>query len=348
MGARPDRRAERRGAAVALGGVPGHVGRRGRRRSGRDPRRCSAPSATSSRTSASATSAGGCRASSGSARRCGIGCRRAARPADLRPFAPIAGTGARGALDARGPALPPPRRARGHDLRARAPAARRHRRRGRGGRRDDRLSLLRRPRPARLRRRHRQPDRGRAARRGADRRRRRPRVRRRQLRGRPEVRARHGRLGRAVDRGAGGDHGPHQDRQRRDRRRRGAAQVAQVAGDDRGRRRGRAGDPARQHALRPAGRGRVRHLLHRLRGPAVGDRADARADVRRRAARRLRPAAGLLDRGHRDDVLRAHRGHARGPGRAAGGRRRRDRGRPGPSPATASSSLGIGSLRDRS
>ena len=61
-----------------------------------------------------------------------------------------------------------------------------------------------------------------------------PDVRRRQLRRRAEVPARHGRLGRAADRGAGGDHRPHQDRQHRDRRRRRAAQVAQDAGDDRG------------------------------------------------------------------------------------------------------------------
>ena len=198
-----------------------------------------------------------------------------------------------------------------------------------------------------LRRRHRQPDRRRAARRGADRRRRRPRLRRRQLRGRPEVPARHGRLGRAVDRGAGGDHGPDQDRQRRDRRRRRAAQVPQVARDDRGRRRRRAGDPARQHALRAPGRRRVRHLLHRLLGPAVGHRADARADVRRRAARRLRPAAGLLDRDHRDDVLRARPRRCSRPWpsrRRTPPPRRRTAARRRP-PATASSSLGIGSLR---
>ena len=82
--------------------------------------------------------------------------------------------------------------------------------------------------------------------------------------------------------------------------------------DDDGR---RARDPPRQHALRPPGRRRVRDVLHRLRRPAVGHRADARADVRRRAAGCLRPAAGLLDRGHRDDVLRADGGDARGPGR---------------------------------
>ena len=68
-------------------------------------------------------------------------------------------TGARRAVDAGRPALPHPRRARGHDVRARAPAARRDRRRRARGRRDGRLPLLRRARPARLRRRHRQPDR---------------------------------------------------------------------------------------------------------------------------------------------------------------------------------------------
>ena len=99
--------------------------------------------------------------------------------------------------------------------------------------------------------------------------------------------------------------------------------------DDAGR---RAGDPARQHALRPPGRRRVRDLLHRLRRPAVGDRADARADVRRRAAGRLRPAAGLLDRDHRDDVLRAHGAHARGARRAAVGAGRGDRTRSEASP----------------
>ena len=86
---------------------------------------------------------------------------------------------------------------------------------------------------------------------------------------------------------------------------------------------------------RPGAR-RVRHLLHRLRRPAVGDRADARADVRRRAARRLRPAAGLLDRGHRHDVLRAHRAPCwrRSPSRPSSTRAR-----------SADASLGIGSLR---
>ena len=93
------------------------------------------------------------------------------------------------------------------------------------------------------------------------------------------------------------------------------------------------------------GRGGVRHVLHRLRRPAVGDRADARADVRRGAARRLRPAAGLLDRRHRDDVLRAARGHA-GHAVAAAGRSRRRRDRGSGRGAAAGPSLGIGSLRD--
>ena len=248
----------------------------------------------------------------------------AQRPVELRPFAPIQGSGARGAVDARRSALPPARRARGHDLRARTPAAGPHRGRRAGHRRHDRLSLLRRARPAGLRRRHGQPDRSGAARRGVDRDRCRPRVRGRQLRRGPEVPARHGRLGRALDRRAGGDHGPDQDRQHRDRRRLRAAQVPQIAGDDRGRCRGRAGDPPRQHALRATRRRRVRHLLHRLLRPAVGHRADARAHVHRRAARRLRPAAGLLDRDHRDDVLRAHRGDAGGTGRTAVGPGRRD------------------------
>ena len=71
-----------------------------------------------------------------------------------------------------------------------------------------------------------------------------------------------------------------------------AAQVPQVACDDRGRRGRRAGDPPRQHAVRTPRRGRVRHVLHRLLRAPLGDRADARADVRRRAAR---PYDRLLD-----------------------------------------------------
>ena len=195
---------------------------------------CSEPSATSSRMSASGTSAGGCRASSGSARRCGTGCRRACGPADLRPFAAIEGP-VHTAPSTPGDLL--------FHLRAERQDMTFELERqlldvigdaADGGRRDERLSLLRRPRPARLRGRHGQSGRCGDPRRGADRRRRRPRLRRWQLRGGPEVPARSRRLERAVDRGAGGDHGPDQDRQRRDRRRRCAAQVPQVARDDRG------------------------------------------------------------------------------------------------------------------
>jgi putative iron-dependent peroxidase len=71
---------------------------------------------------------------------------------------------------------------------------------------------------------------------------------------------------------------------------------------------GELADPARQHALRAAGRGRVRDLLHRLRGRLwVIEKMLERMFVGAPPGR-LRPAAGLLDRDHRDDVLRAHRG----------------------------------------
>ena len=46
------------------------------------------------------------------------------------------------------------------------------------------------------------------------------------------------------------------------------------------------------------GAGRVRHLLHRLRGDAVGDGADAAAHVPGRSARQLRPDPRFLDGGH--------------------------------------------------
>ena len=83
------------------------------------------------------------------------------------------------------------------------------------------------------------------------------------------------------------------------------------------------------------GAGRVRHVLHRLHGTAVGARADARAHVRRRPARDLRPPAGLLHRDHRDHVLRADQRHARPSRPTAGGRRG----------VSSGGSLGIGSLK---
>ena len=76
---------------------------------------CSARSATWSRTSASATSTGGCRASSGSGRALWDRLSPGARPKELHPFARDPRAGAHGAVHARRPAVPHPRRARGHD-----------------------------------------------------------------------------------------------------------------------------------------------------------------------------------------------------------------------------------------
>ena len=73
------------------------------------------------------------------------------------------------------------------------------------------FQLVRRARPARVRRRHREP-RGRGSLRGGDDRRRGSGVRRRQLRDRPEVRPRPGQLERAADRGAGAGDRPHKAR----------------------------------------------------------------------------------------------------------------------------------------
>ena len=60
------------------------------------------------------------------------------------------------------------------------------------------------------------------------------------------------------------------------------------------RRRQRAQDPARQHAVRRVGERRVRHVLHRLLPHAGGDRADAAQHVPRRPARQHRPHPRLL------------------------------------------------------
>ena len=104
-------------------------------------------------------------------------------------------------------------------------------------------------------------------------------------------------LGRAVDRGAGGDHGPHQDRQHRDRRRR-------------RRRASRTSRWPRSTTTTAASwRSCATTCPSAARGPgssAPTSSATRRrlwviermlaADVRRRAARRLRPPPGLLDR----------------------------------------------------
>ena len=62
----------------------------------------------------------------------------------------------------------------------------------------------------------------------------------------------------------------------------------------------------------------VRHLFHRVRGNAGGDRADAAAHVPRGSARQLRPDPRLLDRGDGIPVLRADGGLPRRPSAAAG------------------------------
>ena len=88
-----------------------------------------------------------------------------------------------------------------------------------GGRRGARVPVVRRARPARLRRRHREPGGRGGGRRGPDRRRG-PGVRRRELRRRPEVRARPRRLGCAAGRGAGARDRPHEAQRHRAARRR--------------------------------------------------------------------------------------------------------------------------------
>src|SRR5262249_10972015 len=170
-------------------------------------------------------------------------------------------------------------------------------------RRDGRVPLLRRARPARLRGRHRESRRP-SARRVDARRRGGPQGRGWQLRRGAEVRARPRRMESPLDLRAEGDHRSQEGRQCRTRRLCRRAEGAQDARDDRGRRR-RARHPARQHAVRDAGTRRVRHVLHRLRAASLGDRADAAADVRRGPARTARSPTRLLDTADGVDVLRA-------------------------------------------
>ena len=196
------------------------------------------PSPGSCAPSRRATRADGSRASSASGRRRGTVCseRRGRRSCTCCPRSPPAG------------ASPSRRRATCSSTSApsgwtsasswRCRSCRRLHGRGLAGGRGARLPLLRRPRPARLRRRHREPGRRGGGRRD-DRRRRGSGVRRRQLRDRAEVRARPRQVERAADRGAGADHRPHQARRHRARRRREADQRAQRADGDR---RGRRGD----------------------------------------------------------------------------------------------------------
>ena len=136
--------------------------------------------------------------------------------------------------------------------------------RGRGAR----LPLLRRARPARLRRRDREPG-GSGGRR----------TRSRSPTEEPEFAGGSyviiqkylhdmARLERAHGRGAGAGDRPHEARRHRAARRRQAGRLARRAQHDRGRERRAAADHALQHAVRARRRRRVRHLLHRLREDA--------------------------------------------------------------------------------
>ena len=162
--------------------------------------------------------------------------------------------------------LPHPRAPSGPVLRTR-PAADRARLAGYApvDRRGARLPLLRRARPARLRRRDREPGGRRGRGRARSDRRRGPGVRRRQLRHRAEVPARPHGLGRAARSRRRSARSAARSSRHRDGRRRQAARLAHRAQRDRGRGRRGAADRALQHAVRQGGRGRVRHLLHRLR-----------------------------------------------------------------------------------
>ncbi len=220
-------------------------------------------------------------------------------------------------LDAGRPALPPARAPDGPVLRAGRAADEPAGRARAGRRRGARLQVLRRARPAGVRRRHREPDR-----RGSHARRHDRRggsgVHRRQLRHRPEVPARPDDLERAVGRGAGARHRADEAQRHRAARRGQAGELTRRAQHDHRRRRRGAADRARQHAVRPGRRGRVRHLLHRLLGNPGRDRADAAEHVHRQPARHLRPDPRLLDGGDRQPLLRAERGLPRRSTRSVG------------------------------
>ena len=139
------------------------------------------------------------------------------RPAELHPFREFR-AGSRQAIATPGDLLVPyPRQADGPVLRDRGADHGQARGRSDRGRRGARLSLLRRPRPSGLRRRHREPartsgDRRRADRRGGSR------IRRRQLCDHAEIPARSRRMERAADRDAGAHHRPHEALRHRTRR----------------------------------------------------------------------------------------------------------------------------------
>ena len=149
--------------------------------------------------------------------------------------------------------------------------------------------------------RHREPGRAGRGRCRAGRRRR-PRICRRQLCDPAEIPARHERLERAADRGAGAHYRPHQARQRRSRPG-GEAELGAQRAD--GHRREWPGDEdrPRQHAVRQSRAGRVRHLFHRLQ-PAR--RAPSKQMLEKHVAVRRPP--GNYDRIL--DFSRAVTGHA--------------------------------------
>jgi hypothetical protein len=214
----------------------------------------------------------------------------APRPAELHPFREIV-AGPRHAVATPGDLLFHIRaEAHGSVLRTGDADHGAARRRRFAGRRGARLPLFRRPRSARFRRRNRESE-GRACAIDAALIGEEDAVRRRQLCHRAEISARSRRLERAADRNAGTHHRPHQAVRHRTGRR-GQADLAHNALTTDRRERQRDQDPARQHAVRPAGAGRVRHLFHRLQPFAAHHRADAGEHVRRPPARQLR---SLLD-----------------------------------------------------
>src|SRR5579875_1490684 len=236
--------------------------------------------------------------------------RSAARRA--APVRTVEGPAAHCARHARGSVVSHPGRNDGRVLRAGQPTGGRDGRCRDGGRRGARLPVLRQPRPARVRRRHRK-SRWTAGRRRDSDRRRGSRLRRRVLCACAEVRARHGRLECVVGHRAGAGVRPNQVGRHRIRRRRLAGELPHRAEQSRRRRRQRAQDRAAQHAVRRGGQGRVRHVLHRLLPQSRRHRTDAAQHVSRQSARQHRPHPGLLHRSHRWIVFLSHRRLSRRP-----------------------------------
>ena len=225
----------------------------------------------------------------------------APRPGGAAPVPRAVGPGAQRALDAGRPALPYPLAPPGPVLRAGPAPDRSGSAACRRGRRGARLPLVRRARPARLRRRHREPG-GRGRGRRRRRRRRRRRVRRRRLRDRAEVPARPRGLERAHGRAAGARDRPHEAvRHRAPRRRQGAGRPRRAQRD---RRPGRRGAQIVRYNM-PFGRAAAgefgTYFIGYARTPAVIEQMLDNMFV---GTARRRPHPRLLDRGHRHPVLR--------------------------------------------